>query len=113
MRIAATGLLLLILTCGCATTKVETGTDIKEPAKVIKAGTTTREEVIKAFGQPSKVSSKDGGEELVYEYQTVATPTFIGGIIINEAGQSITLKRLEIVIQDNVVQSYRFEAREK
>lgn len=106
------GVLLAIIT-GCTTVKVEnTGTDIRqEPAKVIKTGVTTKEEVLKAFGEPSRISTKDGAEELVYESQKTETPSYLGGLVINEAGRNMTVKRLEIVIQNGVVQSYRFEAR--
>ncbi|MBI4745997.1 MAG: hypothetical protein HY786_05525 [Deltaproteobacteria bacterium] len=105
--------MILVLVTGCSTAKVEsTGRDItEEPGKVIKAGVTTREEIIRIFGEPSRVSKTDVSEELVYESRKEETPTYIGGLVIDEAGKKITLKRLEILIQNGVVQSYKFEAR--
>ena len=105
--------MVLVLITGCSTARVEsTGRDIKEePAKMIKAGVTTREEIITIFGEPSKVSKTDESEALVYESRKEETPTYIGGLIIDEAGKNVTFKRLEILIQNGVVQSYKFEAR--
>lgn len=105
--------MILVLVTGCSTARVEsTGRDIKEePAKMIKAGVTTREEIIRIFGEPSRISKTDVSEELVYESRKEETPTYVGGLVIDEAGKSVTLKRLEILIQNGVVQSYKFEAR--
>lgn len=105
--------MVLLLVAGCSTARVEsTGIDIKEePAKMIKAGVTTREEIIRIFGEPSRISKTETSEELVYESRKEETPTYIGGLVIDEAGKNITLKRLEILIQNGVVQSYKFEAR--
>lgn len=103
------GILLLLIT-GCATTVEKSGKDMEgEPAKVIKAGVTTREEIIRAFGEPSSSSTKEGSEELIYESKKVETPTYMGGLVINESGKAVTLKRLEVVIQNGVVQSYKYE----
>lgn len=110
--IACLGILLVFVT-GCSTAMVEsTGVDITaEPSKSIKAGTTTREEIIRVFGEPSKVEKTGNSEELVYESKKEETPTYVGGLIMDEAGKKITLKRLEILIQNGVVQSYKFEAK--
>jgi hypothetical protein len=110
-RLAVT--LMLLLLAGCAAVKVESrGTEImEEPSKVIRAGVTTKDEVIKHYGEPSRVSERDGSEELVYESVKVETPSYLGGLVINEAGRAITEKRLDVVIRDGVVQSYRFEAK--
>lgn len=103
------GILLLVIT-GCATTVEKSGNDMEgEPSKVIKAGVTTREEIIKAFGEPSTSTAKEGAEELVYESRKVETPTYMGGLIINEAGKAVTAKRLQVIIRDGVVQSYKYE----
>ncbi|MDO8444767.1 MAG: hypothetical protein Q7T53_01450 [Deltaproteobacteria bacterium] len=111
-RIAVSLGILLLLVTGCATTVEKSGKDVEgEPAKVIKAGITTRDEIIKAFGEPSSSSTKDGSEELVYESRKVETPTYMGGLVINEAGKAVTLKRLEVVIKDGTVQSYRYEVK--
>ena len=106
---------ILVLVTGCSTARVEsTGRDIKEePGKVIKAGTTTREEIIRIFGEPSNLLKTEMSETLVYESRKEETPTYIGGLVINEAGKNLTLKRLEILIQNGVVQSYKFESREE
>lgn len=102
--------ILLLLSTGCATTVEKSGKNIEaEPSKVIKAGTTTREQVIKAFGEPTGTSIKDGSEELIYESRKAETPTYLGGLVINEAGRAMTVKHLEVVIKDGVVQSYRYE----
>lgn len=105
--------MILLLVTGCSTARVESiGRDIKEePAKMIKAGVTTREEIIMIFGEPSRISKTDVSEELVYESRKEETPTYVGGLVIDEAGKNVTLKRLEILIQNGVVQSYKFEAR--
>jgi outer membrane protein assembly factor BamE (lipoprotein component of BamABCDE complex) len=110
--VAGMGLLLFLL-AGCAAVKVEsTGRDIEqEPSKIIKSGITTREEVINMYGEPSTVTTKDGLEELVYESRKVETPTFLGGLVINDAGKDVNAKRLEITIKDGVVQSYKYEAK--
>lgn len=105
----------LLVSTGCTTVKVEsTGRDIKdEPAKVIKVGVTTRDEIIKAFGDPATISTKDGSIELIYESKKVETPSYLGGLVINEAGKAVKLKRLEVVINNGVVQSYKYEAKEE
>lgn len=103
------GILLLVIT-GCATTVEKSGKDMEgEPAKVIEAGVTTKEEIIRAFGEPSSSTTKEGTEELVYESRKVETPTYMGGLIINEAGKAVTLKRLKVVIREGIVQSYKYE----
>lgn len=109
-RTVCLGILLLLIT-GCATTVEKLGKDMEgEPAKFIKAGSTTREEIIKRFGEPSRSSAKDGSEELIFESRKVETPTYLGGMVINEAGKAVTLKSLKVVIQNGVVQSYKYEA---
>ena len=103
------GILLLLFT-GCATTVEKSGKEMEgEPGKVIKTGVTTKEEIIRAFGEPSSSSMKDGAEELVYESEKAETPTYLGGLVINEAGKYVTLKRLEVVVREGVVRSYRYE----
>lgn len=109
-RTVCLGILLLLAT-GCATAIENSGKDIKEePSKFIKVGLTTREDIVKSFGEPSKTSAMDGSEELVYESRKVETPTYLGGLVINEAGKAVTLKSLKVVIQNGVVQSYKYEA---
>lgn len=105
--------LVIALFAGCSTMKVEsTGREIKEePSKIIKAGTTTREEVIKSFGEPSKATKTEGSEELVYESRKEETPVYLGGLVIGESGKSITAKRLVVVIEKGIVRSYKYEAK--
>ncbi len=113
-RIAVSLGILLLLITGCATTLEKSGKDMEaEPATVIKAGVTTKEEIIKSFGEPSTSATKEGDEELVYESRKVETPTYLGGMVINEAGRAVTLKRLKVLIRDGIVQSYKYEMKEE
>lgn len=112
-KIVGYPLAILFFMAGCTTIKVEkTGMEIVDaPVKVLKVGVTTKAEVIKLYGEPSKVSMKEDSEELIYESKTVETPSYMGGLVINEAGRVVTLKRLEVVVRGGVVQSYRFESK--
>lgn len=107
--------LIMFFIAGCATMKIEnSGTEIKEePAKVIKVGVTTRQEIIKLYGEPLKSVSNDGSEELVYEFRRVETPVYLGGHVIGEASKSVTVKNLKVVILKGVVQSYKYETKEE
>lgn len=112
MRCISIIFVFILFTSGCTTLTESTGKDIKEePGKVILLGTTTKADIIRIFGEPSKATAEGGKEELVYEFEKTETPTYLGGLVVGEAGKVTTIKTLEIVIQDGMVKSYRFEAK--
>lgn len=112
MRVLSLICVFILLTSGCTTLTESTGKDIKEePGKVIRLGTTTKADIIRIFGEPSKATAEGGTEELVYEFKKSETPTYLGGLVVGDAAKVTTIKTLRIVIQDGTVKSYRFEAK--
>lgn len=103
--------LFILFTSGCTTLTESTGKDIEEPGTVILLGTTTKADIIRIFGEPSKATAEGGTEEFVYEFKKTETPTYMGGLVVGEAGKVTTIKTLKIVIQDGMVKSYKFEAK--
>ena len=111
MRCLSLILIFVLFTSGCATVTESTGKDIEEPGKVIQLGTTTKADIIRIFGEPSRAAADGGTEELVYEFKKIETPTYMGGLVIGEAAKVTTIKTLNIVIRDGTVASYKFEAK--
>lgn len=111
MRCISLILVFILFASGCATVTESTGKDIEEPGKVIRVGTTTKADIIRIFGEPSKATAEGGTEELVYEFKKIETPTYMGGLVVGEAAKVTTIKTLKIVIRDGTVASYKFEAK--
>ena len=78
MRRISLFFLFILFTSGCATVIESTGKDIEEPGKVIQLGTTTKADIIRIFGEPSKATAEGETEELVYEFKKIETPTYMG-----------------------------------
>jgi len=86
----------------------------KEQINEIKPGSTTKNDIIKTFGNPIKTESKtDGTDALTYTYTEKKTPTYFGEFIVNEKQSKIITMTLEVTIKDGLVQSYNFAQEEK
>ncbi|MBI5599187.1 MAG: hypothetical protein HY890_05550 [Deltaproteobacteria bacterium] len=96
---------------GCAGTvsKTEGARFEKTQVLEIKPGSTTREAVIAAFGQPAETSTENGAEKLVYVFKEHKTPTLFGGLVESELNAKDQTTTLEVVIKAGVVDEYRYK----
>lgn len=86
----------------------------REQIDGIKPGSTTKNDIIKTFGNPIKAESKtDGTDALIYTYTEKKTPTYFGEFIVNEKQSKVITMTLEVTIKDGLVQSYNFAQEEK
>lgn len=104
-----------IMLIGCAGVASKTEGTRFEKAQVleIRPGTTTKEAVITAFGQPSETKTEDGSEKLIYVFKERKTPTYFGGLVENELNAKDDTSTLEVVIKENVVTEYKYKVVEK
>jgi len=105
---------LLTLAAGCSTVTTKTtktqGTKIeKEAALKLKPGVTTRDAVISAFGNPAETITENGEERLKYVYTEKQVKSYFGGTIQDEVTGGKATTTLEVVIKNNVVDSYKFK----
>lgn len=107
-------ILPLVIIIGCASLAKRTqGTRIdKDKVMNIKPGTTTRQMVLEAFGQPTELSVEGSEEKLVYVFKEKATPAYFGGLVENEVQSKDSVTTLELILKDNIVYSYRFKSSE-
>ena len=75
----------------------------------IKTGITTKEEIIKTFGEPDEVINVATSEVLVYRYTETAVPIYAFGLVEARRNARITKKTLEVTIREGKVASYRFK----
>lgn len=80
----------------------------RETVRQIRAGETTRDSILRAFGEPTSVERKGGQEVFIYKYEKRDVPQYMGGMIENEAGAVKESSTLEVVIKDGVVERYSF-----
>ncbi len=101
---------------GCATVELgKEGMKIEEKnIKKIMPGSTTRKEVIEAFGEPKEIVEKTAGrEELFFEHKVNEAPTYLGGLVIDKKRAWEQRSTLMVIIKDNIVESYRYEMKEE
>lgn len=100
-----------MLLAGCTTVVRTQGTQIdRDKVMGIKAGETTRQEVLDTFGAPTDISVEGGGEEkLTYVFRKKRTPGYLGGLVENEVQSKESVSTLELVLKNNIVSSYRFK----
>jgi hypothetical protein len=101
---------------GCATVELgKEGMKIEEKKiRKIMPGSTTREEVIKAFGEPKEIVEKTAGrEELFFEHKVNEAPTYLRGLVIDKKRAWEQKSTLRVIIKDNIVESYRYEMKEE
>jgi outer membrane protein assembly factor BamE (lipoprotein component of BamABCDE complex) len=101
---------------GCATVELgKEGREIDEKAvTTISPGSTTRSEIVQAFGEPTDSIIKAGGREELYYEQTVdEARSYLGGLIIDKKRIKEQKYTLKVIVKDNVVESYRYELREE
>lgn len=99
---------------GCASAIVRTEGVRIDRAQVldIKVGSTTRQEVLQAFGSPTAVNNENDAEKMVYVFRKKTVPTYFGGLIESEAQRKEASSTLEIVLRNGVVDSYSFKSME-
>ena len=102
---------LLLVLEGCFYT-INTTEGLKISAaqvQEIKLGKTTDIDLLKILGQPSKKEVKaDGTEIFRYIHTTWENPTLPGGYVLYDLFARETEEIFEIVLKDQVVQSYHF-----
>ncbi len=76
--------------------------------KTIKTGSSTQEDVIALLGQPDQKKDVNGMVKYVYTYKVKKTPTYMGGLITRRSGARTTTRKLEILIDNGTVYSYKF-----
>ncbi len=108
-----TTILALSLT-GCATYKTSVRGEEIDLSKIelIDPGATTRGEVIELFGKETSSKSKGGIETLEFIYEKKRVPTYLGGMIVSEAGSKKVRTELVITIdtEKDVVKTYHFNS---
>lgn len=101
---------------GCATVELgKEGMRIEEKnIKKIMPGSTTRQEIVEAFGEPKEIIKKTAGrEELFFEHKVNEAPTYLGGLVIDKKRAREQKTTLRVIIKDNIVESYRYEMKEE
>lgn len=102
-----------ILLAGCMSVTKTEGTRIdKAQVLEIKAGSTSRQAVIGAFGTPTEVSYENNEERMIYRFKEKKVPAYMGGLVENEAKSRESVTVLELVFRDNVVWSYKYKSSE-
>jgi len=76
--------------------------------KNIKAGSSTQEDVIALLGEPSQKKNVNGMVKYIYTYRVKKIPSYMGGLILRKSGTRTTTRKLEILIDDGTVYSYKF-----
>jgi len=103
------GLLLALEGCYYTIRSTE-GTKISAAqVQEIRLGKTTDIDLLKILGPPSKKEVKaDGTEAFRYIHTTWENPTLPGGYVLSGLFERETEEIFEIVLKDQVVQSYHF-----
>lgn len=104
-------LALPLLLSACTTVVRHEGQKI-DRAQVLnlKAGETTKNAVLDAFGTPTEVTYENNAEKMVYTYKEKAVPAILDGLVQNEIHAKDTVVTLEVFVRDNTVHSYRFSS---
>ncbi len=108
--------LLLLLVAGCAPHVEKTGRKIHEKdVKRIVLGVTERDDIVRIFGDPTRVKTLgDGSQEWTYEYRERRSPSYFGGLIVDEKRAKESYHLLKVVIdEEGKVVSYHFKKKEE
>jgi outer membrane protein assembly factor BamE (lipoprotein component of BamABCDE complex) len=109
---------ILVLACfmlmaGCTTVVRTQGTQIdREKVLGLKAGETTKQEILDTFGAPTDTSVESGDEKLTYVFKKKKTPGYLGGLVENEVQSKESVMTLELLLKNNIVSSFRFKSSE-
>ena len=109
--------LLLVLACSCSVGRVYMGSEIRvDPKEKIKIGSTTKGEILEAFGPPNLIQKQYDGDVFVYAYLRknssklkVEEPYFTKFVLFEYI--RIQQKRDGLVIlfdKDGIVKNYGF-----
>jgi len=100
---------------GCAgVMKSSDGTKFThEKIQNLTAGSSTTEDVIALLGQPDQKKDVDGMTKYTYTYSEKKTPTYLGGLITMKSQTKATTRKLEVLIKDGTVYSYKFREEAK
>ncbi len=79
-----------------------------EKIKTIKTGSSTVEDVVALLGEPEEKKNTRGMVQYIYTYKVRKTPTYMGGLILRKSGERTTTRRLEVLINNGTVYSYKF-----
>ena len=103
------GLLLALGGCYYTTRSVEGNKISAAQVQEIRLGRTTDVDLLKILGPPSrKVAKPDGTEIFTYIHTTWENLTLPGGYVVYGFFDRETEDTFEIVLKDQVVQSYHF-----
>jgi outer membrane protein assembly factor BamE (lipoprotein component of BamABCDE complex) len=98
--------LLLAFSFGCGSLVVEGRKIDAAKLKQLQPGVTQVQKVEELFGKPDKVENLPrGGQSYVYNYVMKESPWFTSEAVDNQ--------RLEVAVQDGVVQAYRLRTQGK
>ncbi len=78
-----------------------------EEVQKLKTGTSTQEDVVALLGQPDDKKDEDGMVKYIYTYRINRRPTYLGGVI-KSGSTKTTTRKLEVLIKDGTVYSYKF-----
>lgn len=106
-------ILLVIMTVGLigctGVMKSSEGTRFThDEIKSIKAGTSTQEDVVALLGEPDQRTKVNGMVKYTYTYKVKKTPTYFGGLMTRQSGARTTTRKLEVLINNGTVYSYKF-----
>ena len=104
-------LLLAAGLIGCAGIhKTVEGTKFtEEEIQQIKAGTSTKEDVVALLGQPDETRTENGMVKYIYTYRIKKVPTYLGGLLQRPGGAKTTTRQVEILIKEGTVYSYKYK----
>jgi len=103
------GLLLVLVGCHYIVHTTEGRKISAAEVQEIRLGKTTEADLLKMLGPPSKKEAKaDGTEILLYIHTTWENPALPGGYVMYDLFERETEEIFEIILKDQVVQSYHF-----
>ncbi len=108
VRLLQIVLVLGLMGCTGVMKSSEGGRFTHDEIKSIKAGTSTVEDVVALLGEPEQKKDSHGMVQYIYTYKVKKTPTYIGGLITRKSGAKTTTRRVEILIDNGTVYSYKF-----
>lgn len=113
MKRVTIALMAGLLLIGCASVTKTEGVKVdREKVLELKAGVTTRQSVLQAFGAPTEVSFENNEERMSYVFKEKKTPAYLGGIVENDVISREKKTVLELVFKNDVVYSYRYKSSE-
>lgn len=102
-----------LLLAGCAKAVVEvrpTGKKIEKSIVLgLKPGTTTKQEILDAFGEPGNISGEGTQEVFSYVYKEELVPVY-ANTIENKVMSKTRKSTLEITLKDGTLYQYKFSS---